>query len=381
MSVSREQQDTSLHNVDDWLTLWAQPGIGPVNFHRLMQSFDTPTAALSASDSDWSACNIKPSVISRRNRHADIAPDLAWLEAPGHHLLSFQHDAYPESLKQLPAAPPLLYVNGDIDVLSLPQLSIVGSRNPTQSGKNTAQAFAQHFASAGLTITSGMAMGIDTIAHTGALDSDGITIAVCGTGLNQVYPARNRALAEQIIENGALISEFPVNTSPRAENFPRRNRIISGISLGTLVIEAAQRSGSLITARYAMEQGRDVFAIPGSIHNPLARGCHKLIRQGAKLVETAADVLEELAPLIQIQTQNMIRPQTATESDAGEPSSTLDPDHQRVLQSVDYDATTIDAIIRKTELTSEEVSSILLILELEGRVASEPGGYFTRLGS
>ncbi len=363
-----------MDNIDDWLKLWHQPGIGPVSFQRLLARFDTPAQALAASDNDWIDSGLTTSSTAKRLLSPDISADLKWLESSSnHHLVLISSDKYPATLKQLPAPPPLLYLRGDIDVLSLPQLAIVGSRHPTQSGIQSAKAFSSHFASAGLTITSGLAMGIDTLAHQSTLAANGITIAVCGTGLDSVYPARNRKLADDIAATGALISEFPVNTQPRAENFPRRNRIISGISLGTLVVEAAQRSGSLITARYAMEQGRDVFAIPGSIHNPMARGCHRLIRQGAKLVETANDVLEELGPLIKV-----YHPPQTTAVDTQTPE-VLNSDHQNILNAIDYDATTIDTIIGKTGLTAEEVSSILLILELEGRIASEPGGYFTRL--
>lgn len=371
-----------MENFDDWLKLWHQPNIGPVSFQRLLSRFETPAFALSASDNDWKDAGLKASCIAKRVKDPDISADLKWLDSSAeHHLLLISSHKYPDTLKQLPAPPPLLYVRGDTDVLCLPQLSIVGSRHPTQSGMQSARAFSAHFAKAGLTITSGLAMGIDTLAHQSTLDADGITIAVCGTGLNSVYPVRNNQLADNIAATGALISEFPVNTQPRAENFPRRNRIISGISLGTLVVEAAQRSGSLITARYAMEQGRDVFAIPGSIHNPMARGCHRLIRQGAKLVETANDVLEELGPLIKMNNSinYSVTSSPETESENINNTATLNPEHQNILNIIDYDATTIDTIIGKSGLTAEEVSSILLILELEGRIASEPGGYFTRL--
>ena len=211
---------------------------------------------------------------------------MEWLSQPGNHVVHFQDAAYPALLKQIADPPPLLFVRGDRDYLAQPQLAIVGSRNPTHTGRALAREFAAHLASFGLTITSGLASGIDGAAHQGAIEAGGTTLAVTGTGLDRVYPARHRDLAHRVAENGALVTEFPPGTAPLAANFPRRNRLISGLSLGTLVVEAALRSGSLITARSALEQGREVFAIPGSIHNPLARGCHALIRDGAKLVES-----------------------------------------------------------------------------------------------
>ncbi len=220
------------------------------------------------------------------------------LEGDNRHLITLHDARYPTLLREIDDAPPMLFIQGDPTILNLPQIAIVGSRNPSASGRQTATDFAHFLASAGLAITSGLADGIDGAAHQGALETKNSTLAVTGTGLDRVYPAKHRELAHRIAEQGALISELPPGTPPIPANFPRRNRIISGLSLGTLVVEAAQKSGSLITARLATEQGREVFAIPGSIHNPLARGCHALIRQGAKLVETAGDILEELAPLL-----------------------------------------------------------------------------------
>ena len=226
-----------------------------------------------------------------------VSKELDWLAQDDEFLITFEDGLYPRALREIPDPPPLLFVRGNPAVLSRPQIAITGSRNPTQAGADNAHEFAAALCQAGLTVTSGLALGIDSCAHRGALAASGATLAVSGTGADRVYPSRNLELAHEILRFGAIVSELPLGSGPRAEHFPRRNRILSGLSLGVLVVEAALHSGSLITARLAAEQGREVFAIPGSIHSPLARGCHALIRQGAKLVESAADVLEELAAL------------------------------------------------------------------------------------
>ena len=258
---------------------------------------------------------------------------------------------------------------------------MVGSRHPTQSGKDLAYDFAKHLGASGLCITSGLARGVDGLSHQGALDANSPTIAVTATGLDRVYPASHRSLAHQIAEQGAIISEFPIGTEPKAQNFPRRNRIIAGLSLGVLVVEAAVKSGSLITARLANEQGREVFAIPGSIHNPLARGCHYLIREGAKLVETAEHILEEIAKILEFQPELPDIPQ-GIKTEATQPlEPVLDTDYQKVLSEMGYDPVSIDRLVIQTGLTAEELSSILLMLELQGQVASSGGGTYTRLAS
>ena len=257
----------------------------------------------------------------------------------------------------------------------MPQLAIVGSRNPTPGGRETAGAFARHLAGCGLTITSGLARGIDAAGHRGALAGGGATIAVCGTGADRVYPKNHESLADEIAARGALVSEFPLGTPPGRQNFPRRNRIISGLSLGTLVVEAARQSGSLITAHAALDQGREIFAIPGSVHNPLARGCHQLIRDGAKLVETAADILEELKILARLVAEN-----PATEPGHADTSTERDPDYQRLLAAIAHDVVPVDVLVERTGLTADAVSSMLLILELQGEVESAPGGAFIRTG-
>ncbi len=364
-------------NPDNWLRLWRIPGIGPVAFHKLLARFGSAEAALAASEAGWREAGLKPSQIAAGNQRApDISADLEWLEAPENNLLLCGDRNYPELLRNIPTPPPLLFTRGDQSLLHYPQLAVVGSRHPSNAGQINARAFSRHLAAAGLGITSGLAMGIDCAAHEGALEANGITVAVAGTGLDRIYPARNRALAHQIAATGLLVSEFPVGTGAQASHFPRRNRIISGLSLGTLVVEAARKSGSLITARYANEQGREIFAIPGSIHNPAARGCHQLIKQGAKLVETADDVLEELGSLID-SNRISLEEQPVTPPDSTAPG---DPEHQALLRFIDYEPTSVDTIISRSGLTAEAVSSMLLIMELNNLVAAEAGGYYVRLG-
>jgi DNA processing protein len=276
-------------------------------------------------------------------------------------------------LAQTAGAPAVLFVLGSIEALHSPQLAMVGARNPTAAGRKTAREFAAWFARSGLTITSGLAVGVDAASHEGALLVDGVTVAVFGTGLDAVYPAENARLAARIREKGgALVSEFPPRTEPSKRNFPRRNRIISGLSHGTLVVEATRRSGSLITARCAGEQGREVFAIPGSIHSPLSRGCHKLIREGAKLVEAADDVLSELQ--IPLRGQRVMG---ATGAAKG--ATPLDKEYEMLLDALGFEPATIDVLIERTGLPGESLASMLLILELEGCVAALPGGRYDRI--
>ncbi len=314
----------------DWLALCQAPGAGSATIRRLLDSFAMPADVLKASSGQLRQLGLKQAAIDalRKPNEQSITRDLQWAEKADNHIITCHDPAYPVLLLELPDPPLLLYVHGSVSLLSEPQLAIVGSRNPSSSGEQTAIDFARHLAAAGLVITSGLALGIDAASHRGALDVDAPTIAVMGTGLDRVYPARHRDLARQIAEQGSLVSEFPIGTPPKPENFPQRNRIISGLSLGTLVVEAAIRSGSLISARYAMEQGREVFAIPGSIHNPLARGCHHLIRQGAKLVETAEDVIDELGSLAGACTPPGLPAETA-----GSPQQ-LGEEYQQLLDAV-----------------------------------------------
>jgi DNA processing protein len=303
---------------------------------------------------------------------AALQSDLRWIAESGARLVLCTDAAYPPLLAQTVGAPPVLFVLGRIEALQTPQLAIVGSRNPTASGRKTARDFAAWLARAGLTITSGLAVGVDAASHEGALLVDGITIAVFGTGLDAVYPAENTPLAARIRETGVLVSEFPPRTRPSRRNFPRRNRIISGLSHGTLVVEATYRSGSLVTARLAGEQGREVFAIPGSIHSPLSRGCHKLIREGATLVETVGDVLSELQlPLCRQRLTGAIR--------AAGSVTPLDKEYEMLLDALGFEPATIDVLVERTGLPGESIASMLLILELEGCVAALPGGRYDRI--
>jgi DNA processing protein len=364
--------------LSSWLTLYHAPGVGAVTFNQLLERRISPNELLQTGAEQLRKLGLKQASIDalRHPNEEAVAHDLEWHSKPGNRIMCSQDPDYPLLLRQIPAPPPLLYVHGDTSILGEPQLAMVGSRNPSASGQRTATEFAQHLSAAGLIITSGLALGIDAASHQGALDTGSPTIAVMGTGLDRVYPARNRDLARQIAEQGALVSEFPVGTPPLAENFPRRNRIISGLSLGTLVVEAALRSGSLISARNAGEQGREVFAIPGSIHNPLARGCHHLIRQGAKLVETAQDVIDELGILAD--TCNSLSQPDERDETPGH-TRELDAEYTQLLDTIGFESTSIDNLVTRSGLTPAEVSSMLLQLEMSGYIASNPGGLYNRL--
>ncbi len=353
-----------------WLALLYAPGIGAVKFQALVQQAGSPERLFHNPSLVTGPAELQAYL--RRPDWAAVEQALEWREQDACHILALDDPGYPTLLRELEDAPPLLFVRGEPGQLQNPQLAVVGSRNPSLIGKETAYEFARSLAEAGMVITSGLALGIDAASHQGAIDGGGQTIAVFGTGLDRVYPARNRELAHAIVEHGgALISEYPPGTEPLPRNFPRRNRIISGLSLGTLVVEAALRSGSLITARLATEQGREVFAIPGSIHNPLARGCHRLIREGAKLVETAQDILEELAP----QLRAALDSGTADQESRGAEAEPMDEDYQRLLASLGDAPSGIDRLVERSGLTAEAVSSMLLLLELQGYVISTAGGY------
>jgi DNA processing protein len=301
--------------------------------------------------------------------------DSEWLQSPGNQIIARDDEEFPELLGQIPSPPDRLYIKGDPGLLQMPAIAIVGSRNPTETGRRNAYEFARHLGGAGFCVVSGLAEGIDTAAHRGALDAGATTVAFLGHGIDRVYPASNRDLAHDIADRGALASEFPLGTHPHKSLFPQRNRLISGLSLGTLVVEAARRSGSLITARYAGEQGREVFALPGSIHNPLARGCHKLIRQGAKLVETADDIVAELAPLASHLLQNSLE---STTHEA--PPEHDDNEYKHLKKHLGHDPVSIDELAENSGLTIDQVSSMLLILELQGEVESLSGGRYSLLG-
>jgi len=297
-----------------------------------------------------------------------------WLDRPDAHLLTPADASYPALLREIASPPPQLFVRGAVDVLSLPQLAIVGSRNATPSGAETAHSFASHLAARGFCITSGLAEGIDAAAHRGALAARGRTLAVCGTGPDIVYPRQHESLADDIVAaGGAIVSEFAPGTPVFRGNFPRRNRLISGLSVGTLVVEASLRSGALITARHAMDQGREVFAIPGSIHNPVARGCHYLIRNGAKLVETAADIVEELTGLL----ASLQAPEEGVQEGI---APEMDAEYAQLLAAMGWDPVDTDTLVGRSGLTMGEVSSMLLMLELQGSVRALSGGRYQKAG-
>jgi len=354
--------------------------VHPQKLLELLACFGSARAVLAARRDELARFNLRDDTLERIQSPdmAGVERDLAWLDKPGHRIIALEDDAYPQRLKAIDQPPWLLFVLGDADYLYQPQLAIVGSRTPTAAGERTAFEFAKHLSSAGLTITSGLALGIDGACHEGALQGLGGTVAVVANGLNKIYPPSHTDLAQRISGQGCIVSEAPIGTEPHRGLFPRRNRIISGLSLGTLVVEAAKDSGSLITARLAMEQGREVFAIPGSIHNPLARGCHSLIRQGAKLVETADDILEEIAVLVNLEAS---RHTTAPIREAGElsgESTQLDASHESLLNCMGFEPTSIDQLVERSGLKVADIASMLLILELQGHVVSQHGRY-TRL--
>lgn len=368
-----------------WLALSAAPGLGPRTIARLVAHLGSPEAVLGASHQQLRDLGLKPPAIG-----ALCTPDgawidsvMAWCEQPGAYCLTPTDPRYPAQLAAIPDPPILLFVRGDPDLLVEPQLAIVGSRNPTPQGRATSRQIARDLAARGLVITSGLATGIDGEAHAGALQS-GRTIAVMGTGTDRVYPASHRPLALRIMENGALVSELPPGVKPLAANFPRRNRIISGLCLGTLVVEATIKSGSLITARQALEQGREVMAVPGSVHSPLSRGCHALIRDGARLVEGADDVLCELAPALRgiLDADDRRAAPGLAEGAAGQGAAadSPDPEYQSLLDAMGYDPVSPDELVRRTGLAVEQLSSMLLVLELQGHVSSAAGGRYCRMG-
>jgi DNA processing protein len=363
-----------------WLALQRTPGLGGSGARRLLERWGEPAAVLAAGASAWRAAGLNDALCARLAEPdwAGVEQDLAWLagaSAAPRQVVTCRDPRYPPQLGQIGGAPLLLFTLGDPELLRLPQLAMVGARSASAQGLENAQAFAAELARRGLTITSGLALGIDAAAHRGALAAAGYTIAVCGNGLDRVYPSRNRELAHAIAGSGLLVSEFPIGVAPLPENFPRRNRIISGLALGTLVVEAARESGSLITARLAGEQGREVFAIPGSIHNPLARGCHALIREGAKLVETVDDILAELAAQLPAARATMA---AGTEPAPDQPGAG-NPDQARVLEALGFETLGLDQLVARLGLPVERISAALLGLELEGRVAAGPGDSFTRL--
>lgn len=361
-----------------WIRLGRIAGIGPERTRRLLGAFGMPENIFSADHATLKA------VVPERLAHAILAPltdqtqiaidrTLAWADQPGNFILTLGDAAYPEALLNISDPPVVLYAKGRLELLSGDSLAVVGSRNGTAQGVSNAERFSESMSRAGWTIVSGLALGIDTAAHEGGLRGGASTIAVIGTGADIVYPARNHGLAHRIAAEGCIISEYSLGTPANASNFPRRNRIISGLAKGVLVVEAAAHSGSLITARMAGEQGRDVFAIPGSIHSPLSKGCHQLIRQGAKLVESAQDILDELAP--------------ATSSSPGVPTSPAIPaclagdtaTGDAILTTLGFDPVDVDTISMRCNLDAASVSAALLTLELQGLVEMLDGRQYRRL--
>jgi len=353
-----------------WLALSLTRGLGGESARQLLKKFGSPDAVFSAPSSSLTSI-VKTEVAAELCKGISndvLVSALSWLEDNNNHVVTLADSDYPQTLLNIPDPPLLLYVKGRLDLLNHPALAVVGSRNATAQGIGNAEAFAKSLSNAGLCIISGMAHGIDAAAHRGALCGSSGSIAVVGTGLDKVYPAANRDLAHMLAQHGALISEFPLGTPPLAANFPRRNRIISGMSAGCLVVEASLQSGSLITARLALEQGRDVFAIPGSIHAPQSKGCHALLKQGAKLVETAHDVLEELSGQFVMSALNPDTPVTAT--------SNVIP---LLMEQIGFDPVDVSTLSARCGLTISELSAMLLTLELEGHLSVLPGGLYQRI--
>lgn len=356
-------------NLAAWLRLTLIPGIGGETQRKLLGALGSPQTVFEASRSDL--CKVigekSTQILLDTSYERAVESALSWAEQPGCHILTLADNRYPQALLQIPDPPTLLYVRGHPELLNTPALAIVGSRNATPQGAQTARSFARTLTQSGLTIVSGLALGIDAAAHQGALETHNPlakTLAVIGTGANRIYPASNKELAQAIVERGAILSEFPLDTPAHASNFPRRNRLISGLSLGVLVVEAALQSGSLITARLAGEQGREVFAIPGSIHSPFSRGCHHLIRQGAKLVETTADILDEIG----------------WQSCDNQPFSVLG-DKDPILKAMGHDPCTLDDLLVRTGQSADQLLSRLLELELCGEIGSLAGNRYQRLCS
>ena len=356
-----------------WLQLTLTPGLGAATIRELLKQLGLPEKILAAPRRELARL-VSPAALAALDSDTvarSVERSLAWLEKPGCALVTLADTAYPPLLLEIGDPPPLLYCRGRAELLARPALAIVGSRNASAQGTANAEQFARAFSAAGLTIISGLAQGIDAAAHRGGLASEGATIAVLGTGVDLAYPAANAALAEEIAERGLLVSEYPLGMKALAHNFPRRNRLISGLAQGCLVIEAALASGSLITARAAAEQGREVFAVPGSIHSPLSKGCHALIKSGAKLAESAEDVLSELA--------SFRRTGFASTRVAATPRGEAPTENEPLLACMGFDPVDVDSLCARAGLPAERVSAELLRLELGGRITALPGGLYQRL--
>lgn len=388
-------------NLQQWLAAIRAPKLGGRKLVRLLETFGDIEGLFTQNDSALREAGLSSETIaSLRSPDADfLGLDESWLTMPDHHLVTWGSEDYPDLLAKIPAAPAALFVAGDLSALWQPQIAIVGSRNPTSGGVENARDFAGEIARRGFIVTSGLASGIDSACHDATMDAGARTIAVTGTGLDRVYPASSRQRARRIFRLGALVSEFPPGTQARRQNFPARNRIISGLSLGVLVVEAGLNSGSLITARLGSEQGRDVFALPGSIHNPMSKGCHRLIREGARLVETVDEIIEGVTPMAGELSECLTKRLSSTDECAVEivgdepkvsqqgsfgsvePKSDTaesDPEYRKLWEKIGFDPMPVDRLVEQSGLTAREVSAMLLMLELRGEVEAHPGGAFSR---
>ena len=375
-SIDDQQAKLSSTDLNLWLWLNHIPGLGNAAFCQLLAKFGSPEGIFSAKLNQLREI-VNDEIAQKISKGVNvdaIAPTLKWLEKDNVHLITLADSTYPQKLLEVSNPPALLFAIGHLHWLNHPTIAMVGSRSPTPQGEKNAEDFAKSLCEQGLCVVSGMALGIDGAAHRGALNANGATIAVVGTGLDIVYPARHRDLAHKIAERGLILSEFPLGTPSKAQNFPRRNRLISGLSLGCLVVEANIESGSLITARLAAEQGREIFAIPGSIHSPVTKGCHQLIKQGAKLVESVQDILEE------INWANIANslPSISPSGLLGD----LAPNSLQVNTALDlmgFDAMSFEQLRTSTRLTTEALSAMLMLLELENKIKSLAGGHYQRL--
>lgn len=383
-----------LDNLHVWCTLWRLPRVGAKRYAQILKAFGSPKAFFSLPDSErrYAGVTVGSEALDKAKRGADT--DICWLQDHDDaHILTLKSSNYPALLATIDDPPPLLFARGNVQLLAAPQLAIVGSRSPSHEGEANARNFAQFMTQNGIVITSGLAQGIDGAAHEGALSQkaqqlSGETIAVMGTGADRIYPAKHHDLAYRLVERGCIITELPIGTPVVPQAFPRRNRLISGLSLGTLVVEAGLKSGSLITARMALEQNREVFAIPGSIHNPLARGCNHLIRNGAKLVETGKDIFEELKPSLLAFVENeksdtlgnsdMLRSSSVTDDGQTAPMFDTDPEKARLWAALSHDPQPVDVLIKRSGLPANQVSSMLLIMELDGHIIKQVGGRYQK---
>jgi DNA processing protein len=361
-----------------WVTLTRAPALDVATLSRAFEVLGRARDIMGASDASRAQAGIPPAAreFLSSAKATLTRVERAWLENPRHHLVPFTDPRYPFLLRSTGRFPIALYVAGSVDALNDPQLAVVGSRNPTPQGVETARDLSLQLAGHGLAITSGLALGIDSAAHRGALMAQGITLAVLGSGIDVVYPRSNCALSREISQQGALLSRFPLGTPPRREHFPQRNEIIAGLALGTLVVEATLKSGSLITARLAGDLGRELFAIPGSIYSPLSRGCHELLRQGAKLTQTPHDILSELnfSAFFAGCSRGSVHAHAAAGGELG-----MDKDHKILLDALGFDPADLDILVDRTGFKPEAVSSMMLILELEGHVQAAPGGRYSRV--